>query len=106
MAEIVDIESDIDSQHEDTQEPPQKKSKVYKQKYNNQWQKETQQKRWLAPVHGDRYRAFCKICKKELVAGLSELKKHSVSKKHLDIEESIKSSQPITSMITQDTTAK
>ena len=103
--EVSDIESD-NSQHEDTLQPPKKKPKVYKQKYNYRWEKESQLKCWLAPVHGDPYRAFCKVCKKELIAGLSELKRHAVSKKHLKIEQSIKSSQPITSMVTQDTTSK
>ena len=37
---------------------------------------------------------------------MSELKKHALSKKHLEIQQSMKSSQPITSMVTQDTTSK
>ena len=37
--------------------------------------KDPQLNGWLALVRRDCYRAFCKVCDKELIAGLSELKK-------------------------------
>lgn len=66
--------------------PPKKKSKVYKQKYNPKWEKDPLLKNWLTPVRRNPHKAFCKICSKELLAGLSELKKHQQSKKHLENE--------------------
>ena len=52
--------------------PPNKKSKVYKQKYNCLWEKDILLRTWIAPVRHDPYKAFCKVCGKELIAGLSE----------------------------------
>lgn len=60
-------------------------------------------KGWLAPVRNNPYKEYCKICQKDLVAGLSELKKHHSSKKHLDKSKVLVSTRPITEMITTDT---
>ena len=70
------------TEDESVRPPPNKKSKVYKQKYNCLWEKDILLRTWIAPVRHDPYKAFCKVCGKELIAGLSELKKHSKSKKH------------------------
>ena len=59
--------------------PPSKKKKIYKQKYNRQWEKEM---KWLAPVKTNPHKAFCKLCSKVLIAGHSELKKHEKTKVH------------------------
>lgn len=48
-------------------------------------------KDWLMPVERDNSKALCKFCKCELLAKLSDLKKHVNSQKH------IKSSQPFSS---------
>ena len=68
--------------------------------------KNPQLKGWLAPVRNNPYKAYCKICNKDLVAGLSELKKHHSSKKHLDKSKVLVSTRPITEMITTDTTSE
>lgn len=62
------------SNDESLQAPLSKKQKTYKQKYNKQWEKDL---KWVAPVRKDPYKAYCKPCAKELIAGLSELKKTS-----------------------------
>ena len=49
-------------------EPPKKKAKLYKQKYNSAWERNPQFKGWLTPVKRDSYKAYCKVCSKELVA--------------------------------------
>ena len=90
----------------DEREPPRKKSKVYKQKYNCQWEKDPQLKGWIAPVRNDPHKAFCKICGKELVAGLSELKKHHNSKKHQEKANAVKATRPITEMVTSNVTVE
>ena len=72
-----------DSEIEMLDEPPKKKCKVYRQKYNSLWEKDPNLNGWLAPVRKDPYKACCKICSKELVAGLSELKKTSKFKETL-----------------------
>lgn len=48
-------------------------------------------KEWLLPVERDNSKALCKFCKCELLAKLSDLKKHANSQKHN------KSSQPFSS---------
>ena len=68
--------------------------------------KSPQLKGWLAPVKNNPYKAYCKICNKDLVAGLSELKKHHSSKKHLDKSKVLISTRPITEIITKDTTSE
>ena len=50
----------------------------------------------------DPYKAYCRTCGKELVAGLSELKKHSSTKKHQENMLSISQSRPITQMLSRD----
>ena len=72
-----------------------KKSKIYKQKYNILWERNPQLKGWLDPVRNNPYKAYCNICNKDLVAGLSEPKHHS-SKKHLDKSKVLVSTRPIT----------
>ena len=42
--------------------------------------KDPQLNGWLALVRRDCYRAFCKVCDKELIAGLSKLKKKKNTK--------------------------
>ena len=44
-----------------------------------------------------------KFVKKELVAGLSELKKHLQSKKHQELSKAVTGTRPITTMIVADT---
>ncbi len=83
--------------------PPLKKQKVYKQKYNKKWEKDPQLKKWLSPVAKDPHKAFCKLCSKELSAGLSELKKHQNSKKHQENDSAISTSRCITEMVVSDT---
>ena len=84
--------------------PPPKKAKLYKQKYNSQWEKDPELKGWLAPVRKDSLKAYCKVCEKELIAGLSELKKHKASKKHQEKATVRNTTRPITQMITTDIT--
>ena len=77
MAElIIDMTCVHDSDVEAS--PLKKKQKVYKQKYSKSWEKDPK----LGPIKSDPYKAFCKLSQKELVAGLSELRKHNDSKKH------------------------
>lgn len=96
-----------DSNYEDSDVdegvPPSKKQKVYKQKYNKKWERDPKLKGWIAPVARDCYKAHCKVCKKELVAGLSELKKHLQSKKHQELTKAVSTTKPITDMIVTDT---
>ena len=54
MAESIVIETDEG-------EPPKKKPKVYKQKYNYMWEKDPQLRGWLAPVKCNPYKAYCNI---------------------------------------------
>ena len=63
-------------------------------------------KGWLAPVRRNCYRAFCKVCDKELIAGLSELKKHQESKKHQSKEATVKKTRSIAEMVTTDTVSE
>ena len=83
--------------------PPTKKQKFYKQKYNKKWERDPQLKGWLSSVPKYPYKASCTICGKELVAGLSELKKHLHSKKHQEQAKSVTTTRPITTMIVSDT---
>ena len=86
--------------------PSPKKPKIYKQKYNSQWEKHSELKGWIAPVRKDPYKAFCNTCGKELTAGLSELRKHHSSKKHQELANAVKTTRPITEMVSIDTTVE
>lgn len=67
--------------------------KTYKQKYNRAWETDPLLKGWISAVKTDPYKAFCKTCGKELVAGLSELKKHASTKKHQESMQSVSQSR-------------
>jgi hypothetical protein len=102
--ETVAINSD--SGDENQFEPPKKRSKVYKQKYNKSWEKDQKLKGWIAPLKKDPYKAFCTLCDKELVAGLSELRKHGDSKRHKEKAKAVTTTKPITEMVTTDRTVE
>lgn len=93
---LTETESDCDF------EPQSKKRKSYKQKYNSSWEKNPQLKKWLCPVKGDPYSAHCKICNKNLIAGLSELQKHQLGKKHKEKEAAVVCTRSIREMVTSD----
>ena len=103
---MANLQSDSLSELEDSAleaEPPEKKLKSYKQKCNSSWEKESKLKTWLGPVRNNPYKAYCKVCKKELIAGHSELTKHQSSKKHQDTEKAVKKTRSIAEMIVSDT---
>lgn len=101
-------EPKVDSQDQETRETdcapktkrPKTAKRVYKQKYNKSWEENPLLKGWLSAVKTDPYKACCKACGSELVAGLSELKKHAASKKHRQSMSSVKETRPITQMVT------
>ena len=93
---LTETESDCDF------EPQSKKLKSYKQKYNSSWEKNPQIKKWLCPVKGDPYSPHCKICNKNLIAGLSELQKHQLGKKHKEKEAAVVCTRSIREMVTSD----
>ena len=93
-------ECDYDTDIKASGQPPTKKRRKsykqkYNQKYNHSWEKEPQLKGWLTSVREDPYKAKCKPCGKELVAGLTELKRHALSKKHQESVSATKA-RPIT----------
>lgn len=98
---VIDLDYDYDSQSENGQPPSKrsKKAKTYKQKYNKLWEQDSLLKEWLAPVKGHPYKAYCKCCKTELIAGLSELKKHSSTRKHIENKTVLEATQSITTMM-------
>lgn len=94
--------SEVSIASDDTNPPPKKKMKTYKQKYNSSWEREPKLKKWLAPVRNKPYNAFCKICNKQLIAGHSELLRHQISKKHQEKEASMKHTRSIVDMVVTD----
>ena len=54
----------------------------YSKEFNEQWLKEKELKGWLQPTH-DHSRAYCKLCKADMRAHKSDIKKHSTTAKHL-----------------------
>jgi hypothetical protein len=102
MAENQDEISAFEIEEDDI-EPPKKKCKTYKQTYNSLWEKDPKLKGWLAPVRKSPYKAYCKICEKELTAGLSELKKHETSNHHQDKQKAVKNTRSIADMVVTDT---
>ena len=96
-------DSEEDSAQEDISAPKSKRTKkAYKQKYNRAWETDTLLKGWISVVKTDPYKAFCKPCGKELVARLSELKKHASTKKHQESMLSVSKTRPLSQMLTQD----
>ena len=79
-------ESDLSTYEEESDRvtaPPPKKQKIYEHKIiQKKWEKDSLYKSWILPVKTDCHKAYCRFCMKELVAGLSELKKHMLSNKH------------------------
>lgn len=72
------------------------KKKLYTQKYRKEWEQEDEFKSWLKSVPGDDLKAYCSLCKSELLAKVTDLKKHSVTKKHKQKLQIISSHQKIT----------
>lgn len=96
-------ETSTQTDDECTNCPPSKKQKTYKQKYNRQWEKEI---KWLAPVRSNPYKAHCKLCSKDLIAGLSELRKHQKTKGHQAKATAVSTTRPISEMVTSDSLAQ
>ena len=55
------------------EEQPKKK---YRQKYRNSWEKDPLFRGWLVPDPKKPNKAYCKVCKRELAAVVTALKKH------------------------------
>jgi len=67
-------------------------SKTYshkKQKFRDEWLTNNEYRNWLLPVHNNKLLAKCKLCITEITAELSVIKKHSLTKKHLNSVNSI-----------------
>ena len=54
----------------------------YKQLYRKEWEKSSAFKAWLAPVKDKPNKAYCKFCKKELIAVVTALSKHKSTVVH------------------------
>lgn len=80
---------------------PKKPKKTYRQKYNKSWESESDLKGWLSAVKGDPYKAFCKTCGVQLVAGKSELNRHAGTEKHKANMSASRRARPITQLLTQ-----
>ncbi|XP_077357277.1 uncharacterized protein LOC144004157 [Festucalex cinctus] len=57
--------------------------KLYSQKYRRDWESVPEFKGWLKPVIGDVRRAYCAYCKSDMLAKVYDIKKHSVTAKHI-----------------------
>ncbi|XP_077399768.1 uncharacterized protein LOC144034693 [Vanacampus margaritifer] len=57
--------------------------KLYSQKYRKDWESVPEFKGWLKPVIGDVRRAYCAYCKSDMLAKVYDIKKHSVTAKHI-----------------------
>ena len=55
----------------------------YSKWFQCNWLKEPQFEKWLVEVKHDEKKAYCKVCKAELRAHKSDLKKHSETEKHI-----------------------
>lgn len=53
------------------------------QKYRGEWEQDSMFKGWIRPVVGVPNKAYCKACRWETVAKLSNLREHSNTEKHL-----------------------
>lgn len=62
-----------------------RKKPSYAQHYRREWEQDPSYKKWLKPVAGNDTKAMCIYCKTEFRAKLYEVKRHSESKKHLDM---------------------
>ena len=83
--------------------PKSKKTKkAYKQKYNRSWETDPLLQRWISAVKTDPYKAFFKASGRELVAGLSELRKHAGTQKYQESMLSVSRMRPLSQMLTQD----
>lgn len=102
-----EIESGAEAAGEEVDSAPEvvpeakRPKKIYKQKFNRAWETDPLLKGWISAVKTDPYKAYCKTCGKELVAGLSELKKHASTKKHQESMQSVSQSRPITQMLSR-----
>ena len=59
-----------------------KQRKVYRQAYRSDWEQHSDLQGWLSRSRSRSGLAFCKICNCNLEAKLSDLKRHSTTKKH------------------------
>ena len=56
--------------------------KKYRQKYRKAWEKDSSFKGWLEPVSKKPDKAYCKVCKRELAAVVTALRKHKDTAYH------------------------
>ena len=61
------------------EEQPKKK---YRQKYRNGWEKDPLFRGWVEPVPKKPNKAYCKVCKRELAAVVTAMKKHKDTAYH------------------------
>uniref|UniRef100_A0A1X7UP94 Uncharacterized protein n=1 Tax=Amphimedon queenslandica TaxID=400682 RepID=A0A1X7UP94_AMPQE len=102
---VTEISPDTDCTSRGTSsQSPTKRRKVYKQRYNRKGEKNCKlnERRWLQPSSADPCKAYCKLCEKEIVAGLYEQQKHQNSKKHKERESAVTITTAITAMMVCD----
>ena len=61
--------------------------------FNRLWLEQAEYRSWIEECKGDRFSAYCKLCKKQFevkATGESAVKKHSTGKKHLELEKACK----------------
>ena len=106
----IEYTTDKDESHTSSgaSQPPRKKCKSklrqsYKQKYSNRWEKIPELRDWLRPGK-DKYSASCKVCEKDLVAGLKDLKRHGQAAKHIQNAKAKRSTPTISTIFPGDDT--
>ena len=78
---------------------PKEKKKYRDQKYRTEWEKETWAQNWLCQSSTVVGKAFCKVCKKLLVPGKSELQSHTKSASHIQNMKTVSQVAPMTSFV-------
>lgn len=87
----IDYHTDSsDDQIEDTQIAPSTSKKCYDHKYNYMWEKQEQFKKWIAKSTKGELYFHCKSCNQDLKGGLSAVRKHNISKKHITAVSNVK----------------
>ena len=79
--------------------PKEGETKYRVQKNRKDWEKEEWARGWLSASKNLSVEAFCYVCNKDLVAGKSELIRHTNSSQHARNMKTVQTSQPVSNFV-------
>jgi hypothetical protein len=96
-------EDEYDSDDRQVGKKSSSKNRKFVHKYRPEWEKNKDFKAWIGPSKKGNLFFFCKLCQNDNKGGLSAVKRHSTSEKHVRNLNAVKTSKTILESFSQPT---